>query len=290
MKVALECQDQIPRGREEFANCWIWNFSTQRQQDIIDCWQNRITTAGFAVCASNQDLGADAYQIANCLERNDPRTSGTELATCLVKGKLPPEQLGLLDCVASNQNNTTSMGLCIGGQQLSADERRILNCVANNRASYINMGICAAGTQLSPEQRRIAGCVMSNRGSYVQMGVCIAGPYLTPEQQVFMTCAIQTGMQPYAFAGCVGAELTANELQKCVDQGIGGSGCFGDNNFFVKYYRERWKDITQGPGRSNDLFGADGVVGRTLEDIRKNSPPPVQIGTINGRRICLPWC
>jgi hypothetical protein len=166
------------------------------------------------------------------------------------------------------------MGTCALGQQLSPDERRIINCVTRNRGSYVNIGICAAGTQISPEQQRIANCVMNNRGSYLQMGVCAAGPQLTPEQQVFATCAIQAGAHPYAFAGCVGTQLTANELQKCIDEGIGGSGCFGDNNFVVNFYRNYWNDVTQGAGRGNELFGADGFVGTTLEDIRNNAPPP----------------
>jgi hypothetical protein len=99
------------------------------------------------------------------------------------------------------------------------------------------------------------------------MGVCAVGSNLTPEQQVFATCAISTGGQPYAFAGCVGTQLTLNELQKCLTQGIGGSGCFGDNNTAVKFVSNAFKDVTEGPGPSNDLLGRDGWVGRKAHDI-----------------------
>jgi hypothetical protein len=72
------------------------------------------------------------------------------------------------------------------------------------------------------------------------------------------------------FAGCVGTQLTLNELQKCMDEGIGGSGCFGDNNDAVKFVNNAWKDVTEGPGPNNDLLGRDGFLGRTLENARSD--------------------
>src|SRR4029077_1054844 len=98
----------------------------------------------------------------------------------------------------------------------------------------------------SPEQQRIANCVLQNKGSYVQMGVCAAGNNLTAEQQVFVSCALTTGGQPYAFAGCVGTQLTLNEIDKCFSRGIGGDGCFGTNNTAVKFVSNAFKDVTQG--------------------------------------------
>lgn len=86
------------------------------------------------------------------------------------------------------------------------------------------------------------------------------------EQEVFAGCAVSTGGQPYAFAGCVGSQLTKMELQKCFTHGIGGSGCFGQNNTVVKFVNNAWKDVTEGPGPSNDLLGRDGFIGRKLRD------------------------
>jgi hypothetical protein len=83
-------------------------------------------------------------------------------------------------------------------------------------------------------------------------------------------CAISSGGQPYAFAGCVGTQLTVNELDKCMTQGIGGRGCFGDNNTLIKYYKNQWKDVTKGPGPSNDLVGRDGFVMRSIENARRD--------------------
>lgn len=98
------------------------------------------------------------------------------------------------------------------------------------------------------------------------MGVCAAGNSLTPEQQAFLECAIQTGGQPYAYAGCVGTRLTLNEIDKCFSQGIGGDGCFGDNNTIVNFHKNAWKDVTEGPGPSNDLVGEDGALVRTMRN------------------------
>ena len=48
------------------------------------------------------------------------------------------------------------------------------------------------------------------------MDVFAVGNNLTSGQQVFVSCAVSTGGQPYAFAGCVGTQLTLNELDKCI--------------------------------------------------------------------------
>jgi hypothetical protein len=113
------------------------------------------------------------------------------------------------------------------------------------------------------------------------MGVCAAGNNLTPEQQVFVSCAISTGGQPYAFAGCVGTQLTLNELNKCLERGIGGNGCFGPNNTAVKFVSNAWKDVTQGPGPNNDLLGRDGFAGRTLDNARHD----LQYGPGSGNEL-----
>jgi hypothetical protein len=343
-QAAFNCRNEIPRGRDAFAKCWIRNASSERQRRILDCWDNSRTYASFGICANKGNMSNDEFNVANCIA-DYGSNSGSELVKCLARGRLsndesrilncaldnqtainfatcalPPEQRRVINCVANNRQSYMAMGVCAtggqltpeqrriaecvlndrgsyvqmgvcaAGQQLSPEQRRVINCVANNRQSYMAMGVCATGGQLTPEQRRIAGCVMNNRGNYIQMGVCAAGPQMTPEQQVFASCAIQTGMQPYAFAGCVGTQLTVNELQKCIDQGIGGSGCFGDNNTAVKTVRNAWKDVTEGPGHSNDLFGGEGFTGQALENIRRNAPPPIEIGSIGGHRVCIPWC
>jgi hypothetical protein len=49
-------------------------------------------------------------------------------------------------------------------------------------------------------------------------------------------------------------------------------------------------DLEHGFGSTNDVFGGQGFMGRTIEDVRKRAPPPLQLGTVGGKRICVPWC
>jgi hypothetical protein len=108
---------------------------------------------------------------------------------------------------------------------------------------------------------------------------------LNPEQQIAVQCVAEAGGQPYAAAVCTASRLTLRELRKCVTDGIGGHGCFGDSNDLVG--RNGWTSRTfgnvlndlrrGGPGPTNDLFGGQGFAGRTLEDIRRRAPPPLQL-------------
>jgi len=56
-----------------------------------------------------------------------------------------------------------------------------------------------------------------------------------------------------AYAACVGGQLTLNELDKCLERGIGGDGCFGKGNTAVQFVQNAWKDVTQGPGKGNEV-------------------------------------
>jgi uncharacterized membrane protein len=315
---ALNCQSEISAGRDAFIQCWTRQIATSRQREILDCVGNTDSPSALAICASEGALNPDAKKAADCAEAYADNQQTVGFVKCMSGSYLDDKSASLVNCAIDNQGNYAAMASCAVDGQLTPSQRKLYDCVAQNYNDYRAAGICLAGSSLSSDQQRIANCVMNNRGSYIQMGVCAAGPKLTSEQQVFVQCAISTGGQPYAFAGCVGTQLTLNELQKCIDQGIGGGGCFGRNNEAVKFVNNAWKDVTKGPGPSNDLLGRDGFlgrnlenarndlehgpghnndlfggggfVGRTLEDARKNAPPPLQLGTVGGARICVPWC
>jgi hypothetical protein len=100
---------------------------------------------------------------------------------------------------------------------------------------------------------------------------------LSEEQQIAVTCVVQSGGQPYAAAACAAIRLTVRELGKCLANGVGGDGCFGDSNDLVG--RDGWTartlrnaegDVIHGPGRSNDLVGSDGFVRKTLGNAAKD--------------------
>jgi uncharacterized membrane protein len=310
-EAALECSGEISKGRDAFAKCWMRNIATTKQRAILDCYDKTYSYASFALCASKGSIDSEALELASCTSKYLNRGDNGMFARCLAKNRLSEEQAELFDCAARNRGNYGAMAACAGGGFLDEDQERILSCVEQNASSYKNMGLCVAGTRLNSEQSRIVNCVASNSGSYTQMAVCAVGNQLTPEQQVMVSCAISTGGQPYAMAGCVGTQLTANELQKCIDKGIGGDGCFGRNNTAVKFISNAWKDVTKGPGPSNDLLGRDGFVGRNLRNaerdlrrgpgrnhdlfgedgfVRRNAPPPIELGRVGGHRVCIPWC
>jgi uncharacterized membrane protein len=266
-RAALNCRGEISNGRDAFAKCWMRNVATNKQREILDCYGKTATYDAFAICASKDVISADAYKVANCASAYNRTKIGSEFLKCVGQGTLTDEQARIFNCAVTNKGDFGAMGACALASGLTPEQQRVYSCVANNLNDYVKAGLCAAASQLTPEQNRIAGCVLNNRGSYAQMGVCAVGSNLIAEQQVFVSCAITTGGQPYAFAGCVGTQLTLNELQKCMTDGIGGSGCFGDNNTAVKFVSNAFKDVTQGPGPSNDLLGRDGWVGRKAQDV-----------------------
>ncbi len=280
-QAARNCINTMQNGRDAFIKCWTRNAATTTQRKILDCWDQTSTYASFAVCSANGSLNRDAAHVADCISKYYA-TSGTDLALCLSNGRLSQQDARLLSCAVSSQGTVASMGSCALAGQITPEQQRLIGCVSTNRGSYTNMALCAAGSYVTPEQRRIADCAVRNQTSYVGMGVCAVGNSLTPEQQVFVQCAVSSGGQPYAFAGCVGTQLTLNELQKCFTQGIGGSGCFGTNNEAVKFVRNAWKDVTQGPGPSNDLLGRDGAAIRTVRNVVTGPVGDVVRGEIGG--------
>jgi hypothetical protein len=146
---------------------------------------------------------------------------------------------------------------------------------------------------------------------------------LNAEQQIAVQCVVSTGGQPYAAAGCIATRLTARELTKCIDHGIGGSdGCFGDNNDLVG--RNGWTARTMGQiagGPNSIIRNPDQIWGGNNSFVRNpgqiwggnnsfvrnpsqfwggnNSifnnpsqlvPKPLEVGKIGGHRVCIPWC
>ncbi|MEH3085466.1 MAG: hypothetical protein PGN26_02760 [Xylophilus ampelinus] len=120
---------------------------------------------------------------------------------------------------------------------------------------------------------------------------------MNPELTVAVECAMTSGGEPMTFAGCTGGRLTTMELNKCFTIGVGGNGCFGDNNEIVKGLRavgvdlqrimgpngfavQNWNnainDIQRGPGPNNEVNKAIRTINNDLKngmgennDIRK---------------------
>jgi hypothetical protein len=163
-------------------------------------------------------------------------------------------------------------------------------------------------------------CAVQSKGDATGFATCagskLLGASLNPEQQIALQCVVQSGGQPYAAAGCAATRLTLRELEKCATDGFGGDGCFGDSNDLVG--KNGWVATTFGQiaGGSNSVINNPGQIWGGPNSIFNNPsqiwggpnsvfnnpqqlvprihlpppPPPLQVGTVGGRRICIPWC
>jgi len=89
---------------------------------------------------------------------------------------------------------------------------------------------------------------------------------MNEEWRIAAECAVQSGGEPFSFAGCTAGRLTVRELTKCFSGQI-GKDCFGPNNTIVAFYRNAFNDLTQGPGRNNEVVKA-------IEELSKLSGGP----------------
>jgi len=260
---ALNCKSELATGQDAFISCWTRQMATARQKEILDCVKNTSDAASLAICSAEGRMSDRQKKATECAASYASSKATTEFVRCMADGELDPKAASIVNCAINNQGSYAAMAACAGGSMLSPEQRRLYSCIADHYNNYLQAGLCAASDKISPEQSRLINCVAQNRANYMQMGICAAsGNKLTPEQQVFVQCAITTGGQPYAFAGCVGTQLTLNELQKCMTIGIGGNGCFGTNNEAVKFVRNAWNDVTKGPGPNNEIVkGREAILG-----------------------------
>ena len=108
----------------------------------------------------------------------------------------------------------------------------------------------------------------------------VAGAFgVNHEGQVAAECVAQNGVT-YAAGGCIAGRLTADELNKCFTDGIGGRGCFGDNNTLISMIRGNVAaaqrestvpgQIIRGTtGISPDAIQQHGILGGDNSDARK---------------------
>ena len=101
---------------------------------------------------------------------------------------------------------------------------------------------------------------------------------LNREAQITAQCVARNGVTQ-AGAACIAASLTTIEINKCFSQGVGGSGCFGDNNTLRRLVadnleaaqRERTmpgQAIRATTGVSVDAIQEKGILGGCNSDLR----------------------
>jgi hypothetical protein len=283
----------------------------------------QVNVDAFLVCTHGAvALNKDSAMLVNCAEQanGDMNTLAECAGRGLLGSRLTPSQMKAVECVSKNTNDKDGFAGCLGGfaaDQLNPQQRQLLNCANNNDINSGGFALCAGrtmfGDQLSPEANAAIDCAVQSKGDYMQFGGCAANTFLNSnlnlEQQIAVECVVSSGGQPYVAAGCAASRLTARELTKCIENGVGGDGCFGDNNDLVG--RNGWvvrnvaalgggpNSVIHDPGQilggpnsvlnpRQLLGGPNSVPNVVLQNIP--SPPPVQLGTVGGHRVCIPWC
>jgi hypothetical protein len=307
-KAVLRCA-RSSKDAAEFTSCSAKHLVGPRLTD-----QQRVAIS----CAAKYK---DDYKaVAACAGANLGGLSGNQriVVACAMNSK--GETSDFLTCAGSQFIN----------KSLTPDERAVLDCArqSNDTASFASCSAMHfVGPRLSREQQIAVMCTVENKGDYAGTATCagtnLFNLNLNPEQQIAVQCVVSTGGQPYAAAGCIGTRLTARELTKCFTDGVGGShGCFGDNNDL--FGKNGWTgrtlgDIAGGPHsvfhHPDQIWGGDNSFVRNPGQIwggsnsfvrnpstfwggnnsvfnnpRQLAPKPVRVGTVGGKRVCVPWC
>lgn len=186
----------------------------------------------------------------------------TQFGDCMVKAMAGQRERAAYECARGNSDEA-AMAFCMVGALGGAKERQIAqtfaNCQSQYGADFSEYPLCLASSNVDADTGKLLQCVQqqSSRGDVTVMGTAMcygAGKLdMNTEMQITVQCAVSTGGEPMAFAGCAGGQLTARELNKCFTHGVGGSGCFGPNNTIVQALQSAGQAIGQHFGPNNDL-------------------------------------
>jgi len=224
----------------------------------------------------------------------------------------------IVACASQSDGDRQEFLTCLAAPRMSAKQREVLRCAQDGDVRSMEFAGCAAsalfGDQVPKEARAAVRCAAKADGDVTVFGVCAAnnvfGFGMNPELEIAVSCAASSGGQPYAAAACTAGRLTARELEKCGTQGFGGDGCFGDSNDLVGRDGFVVRNLAGIAGGSNSVINNPGQVLGGPNSVFNNpgqllggpnsfpnqvlrqipSPPPIQVGTVGGRRICIPWC
>lgn len=220
-----------------------------------------------------------------------------EFLDCLLPQVITPTQNAAYACMRQQGIDEVELAACLAKLSMGSREARAVDqsmeCYRQYGPDYEKYPLCMAEQNFDPEIADAVACFQkqAQQGSTSSWGVamCLAGNALdlNAELTVAVECAATSGGEPLVFAGCTGGRLTAMELQKCFTVGIGGNGCFGENNEIVKglqalgmdmqqvmgpngFVVQSWNtavnDFQHGPGPNNDMVRAIDTVNRDLNN------------------------
>lgn len=340
-RVLADCAMRSKGEASAFADCAGGAFAdralTEDERAVLACAASPgVTSASFVACAAPRFLPGEQRAVLDCAISSSDATSFAECAAPNAGIKMSDDQRILARCALSSNGDTESFASCAGPaflqQNLGPEEQAVLACAANAGGESSKFAACAAnkllGSNLSREQQVALRCAAESGGDIGAFGGCAAASMfnmqLNPEQQIAVQCVVGTGGNPPAAAGCMASRLTLRELTKCLTDGVGGKGCFGDTNDLVGrdgFVRRTLDQIAGGPNsvinNPDQIWGGDNSFVRNPDQIFGGSnsfvhnpgqifggpnsvfnnpgqllpqPKPFQVGSIGGKRICLPWC
>jgi hypothetical protein len=354
-RLLARCAMRFGSNIQSFTGCAGAAFQnrdlTDDEQAILACGANANgDVTNFGTCAAPHFLSRNQKAVVDCAVSSDDAVKFAQCAADSAGVKISEDQRILARCAMGSNGNVGDFATCAGGKflgrTLGPNEQAVLNCASDSGGDTSEFTSCSAqrllGNKLSPEQKIAIQCAAQSQGDATSMATCAGANMfnlqLNPEQQIAVQCVVSTGGQPYAAAGCMASRWTVRELTKCLSNGIGGDGCFGDTNDLVG--RNGWvaRTLGQVAGGPNSVFrnpdqllggpnsfvrhpdqiwggdnsfvrNPDQIFGGSNSFVRNPSqiwggnnsifnnpaqllpqPKPLQIASIGGKRICLPWC
>jgi hypothetical protein len=338
-RIFIDCAYKSNGSATTLASCAGGRFANKALSDeqtaIVACAANAGGDAStFAACAAPKFLTGQQREVIECAVDSPDAMAFTVCAAPATGIRMSDDQRILARCALSSDGDASDFATCAGGaflnNNLGANEQAVLGCAANAGGDADAFAGCAAsklfGKDLSREQRVALECAAGSGGDPATFGGCAAanmfGFQMNPEMQISVQCIAGTGGYPPAAAGCIASRLTLRELTKCISDGVGGKGCFGDSNDLVGkngFVRRSFAQIAGGPnslvndpdqiwggnnsfvrnpgqifGGSNSFVRNPGQIFGGQNSVFNNpsqlAPKPLQVAKIGKTRICLPWC
>lgn len=249
---AAECV-AAGNGPSDWSSCAAAAVAGSERAAAITCLsgaENELKA--FACLAENS--GSDPQGIGRCVLGSDP----TAVAACFLDDK--PEVKAFQDfyrCANNGHDPAYLVENCTEGL-FDAKTSQGLACALRAEGDRTALVTCAAGAALPPDAARLVGCATSSQGA-TDFALCAAAPGMNEEWRIAAECAVQSGGVPITFAACAAGRLTVRELTKCFNGKI-GEDCFGKNNTIVVGVRNALQDLTQGPGKNNEVVVALGAL------------------------------
>ncbi|SDE01514.1 hypothetical protein SAMN05216345_13213 [Cupriavidus sp. YR651] len=254
--------NQLPAGQRTVANCVNArpeNYETcldslspdmKKARLLNECLSKSSNQNSASQCIATE-VGGDVGKISGCLAQKDRMA----VATCAF-GDSPQlrDAQRVYSCVASGLDVSAVLYSCSEGVVTDGKTRQTIACVAKAGSDKAKLATCSVGAVLPEEAARIVGCASGSTGP-TSFALCAAGPAMNEEWRIAAECAAETGGNPIGWAGCTAGRLTMRELTKCLNGKV-GQDCFGPNNTIVVGLRNAYSDVTQGPGKNNDIVKA----------------------------------